>query len=624
MPAAVPHLRIIGKLCGYLRKPVSKLSSRFQTVCLRTILAILQRVAARWFVRRLPASAQGMLFGAAAVLAAAAVCGVSAFESLVDAARETAKDAARSPHAPRAHVHALYPRTDGLLARVRELAQSCDEATLGRVAGGGSGADEEVLEYVTLTRRKGYLKEHFLKRRTRALFVFGEAGREAFVTSQVALRVLESVCGGGGGGGSGDGDGGEGDSLATTAARVLAFSEIILVPLVNAAGRRQAEAGGWCEVGNARDVDLNRNFPEFWSPTQPPEEDQKRTLDPYPRREVRGLSAITPTKSVAGDSPFSEWETRALRSIVQERAPTVYVSVQSGYGVAISPPGDCSRKDAPRGVEGTRLAAISDRIVAEHCSTCSHASFVDATGRGRCGTGVDWAFKQMRSRSFVGRGDVGRGGSGGDAAGDVGSARLAFAYTWRIYANRAASPLDCARAFNPLTKPVLESVVRRWASAVFSLVDVVHDFRVDARELGAERALANCSRAAAVAMARRLPGARMTLDEAEAAGTVPDADIGSHGAAGAHKRWSGLASSLSHGARADSERTPAGLSTALLALALVTACVGCLFAARKYVFTPRGKPFRARTRAGYGQRLPPAPATMAGNMFRGLYSRHRP
>jgi hypothetical protein len=124
-----------------------------------------------------------------AVLSAlAASC--ASFENMLGAAGEVGKDGPKRPLRTAGALHALYPRTDALLLHMRELAARCDAATVGSVQSDGGD-----LEYVTLTRSKGYMKGHLLRRRTRVAFVFGESARESFVTTQVALDVLDSVCG---------------------------------------------------------------------------------------------------------------------------------------------------------------------------------------------------------------------------------------------------------------------------------------------------------------------------------------------------------------------------------------------------------------------------------------------
>lgn len=509
---------------------------------------VMRRIRRRWARRRRRL--------AVALVLAHLISACFAFESMVDAAREVVKDGPKRPLRTAHALHSLYPRTDALLSRVRELAAGCEAATVGSVR-----VDGGALEYVTLTRRKGYMQAHILKRRTRVCFAFGESGRESFVTSQVALEVLESVCGGGKSGIEG---------LSAVAERVLDFSEIVLVPLVNVAGRRVAEAGGWCEVGNGRDVDLNRNYAESWG-LEPEVDDPKK--DPYPRRErlERGNEpggVATVSASVAGAAAFSEWESRAMRTLVTYLRPSAYVSVQSGYGVSVSAPGECRRRDAPRGAELASLRAVGDLIVAKHCWTCGHENFLDLTGRGRCGSGVDWMYKVL-------------GGEKGRRSG-----KPAFIYTWRVYANVAATPLDCLRAFNPITKDVLKSVSTRWGHAMFSLVEAVHGYRMDLREHGAEKALQNASRQAAALMAKRPLAGSMVGDEKEVASAAsvlsqvhPDGVLFD-----GHKRR-GL------------EHSGVDVKTVVLSVLVMVGCVLCLFYLRKAMFSGT-KSRRGRPRTG--------------------------
>ena len=87
-------------------------------------------------------------------------------------------------------------------------------------------------------------------RRLRALILFGEHAREA-ITSEVALRVASALAGEVGGGD---------DSLRSRAAALRSRVDFALMPLVNVRGRRLFEGGDFCRRGNARNVDLNRNW----------------------------------------------------------------------------------------------------------------------------------------------------------------------------------------------------------------------------------------------------------------------------------------------------------------------------------------------------------------------------
>lgn len=481
----------------------------------------------------------------------------AAFENMVSAANEISKDSPKRPVRTAHALHTLYPRTDALLARMRELTARCDAASVGRVQTAGGGGD---LEYVTLTRRKGYLGGHLLRRRTRVAFVFGESAREAFVTSQVAMEVLEAVCRE-----EREGEVRAGSGLHATAARVLEFAEIVLVPLVNVAGRKVAEQGGYCEVGNARDVDLNRNFPKSWG-LLPATDAVVR--DPYPRREAAEAGAEGgggPSEGVgpSGAAPFSEWETRALRTLITSLRPSAYVSVQSGYGLALSPPGECRHRDGPDAADVLRLNSISDRLVAMHCGKCSHKRLLALSGRSRCGSGADYFFDLLNKP----------GASGGGM----------FVYTWRIYANRAATSLDCLRAFNPMTKRVLRSVTDRWGRALFTLTEAVHVWRMEEREHGVGAALLNASREAAAAAARHPVAGAMDVDEEEAlAGADALSAPHSAGVAGAGFRGN-------VGGRPD-------VSTFTASLVAVAACVLCLLLLRSVVFASRLRPYRSRTR----------------------------
>lgn len=162
---------------------------------------------------------------------------------------------------------------------MRDLTETCENATLGSVGGGGQGREDEELLYVTLTKKKRYVREHLLHRRTRVVFTFGETARESFVTTAIAMNMLEAACAPLPPREAVTVRSQVGPELPAASARhaglrakiaeVLEFAEVILVPLVSPTGRKLAESGGFCEVGNARMlfVVLLSTIPIFSTPS---------------------------------------------------------------------------------------------------------------------------------------------------------------------------------------------------------------------------------------------------------------------------------------------------------------------------------------------------------------------
>lgn len=54
-------------------------------------------------------------------------------------------------------------------------------------------------------------------------------------------------------------------------------TRIVLVPIANPDGRRISEMGRRCDQTNARDVDVDRNWPSFWREPEIDPEDTSST-----------------------------------------------------------------------------------------------------------------------------------------------------------------------------------------------------------------------------------------------------------------------------------------------------------------------------------------------------------
>jgi len=144
-------------------------------------------------------------------------------------------------------------------------------------------------------------------RRLRALILFGEHAREA-ITSEVALRVASAL--------AGDAVGGD-DPLRSRAAALRSRVEFALMPLVNVRGRRLFEGGDFCRRGNARNVDLNRNW---------------RTPGWGGHETEHALHDCNP-----GPAPFSEPESRAVAAWARTWRPDVFLCVHSGQLKLLTP-----------------------------------------------------------------------------------------------------------------------------------------------------------------------------------------------------------------------------------------------------------------------------------------------
>jgi hypothetical protein len=161
-----------------------------------------------------------------------------------------------------ASLEAPYHTVDALHDALRATVARSDSLTLEWLRDDSSaqveGVDDDGAPPLAVLRTQDTTRaaDSAAPRRLRALVLFGEHAREA-ITSEVALRVAKLLSGAATGG---DGNGDEA-LLGQRAASLRRRVDVALMPLVNVRGRLLFERGDFCRRGNARNVDLNRNWP---------------------------------------------------------------------------------------------------------------------------------------------------------------------------------------------------------------------------------------------------------------------------------------------------------------------------------------------------------------------------
>lgn len=325
-----------------------------------------------------------------------------------------------------------YHRTDALLASVRHVASGCDDALVQRVnvTGGGGGisgaapAAAPGEEFVVVTLGRGVARRGGgggewpgvgAQDKLRVLAGFGEHGRE-FISAEVALRLVEKVCGGDGVGA----DGGRG--VDERLVEELARTEMVIVPVVGCASRKLAEAGRYCERGNGRGVDVNRNYAFEWG---------KVDNETLPEEEKPGTAA------------FSEPETRLMHILGMHFKPHVYVAVHSGDSTLVVP-WDSGHTPAPSNINDMHF--VTKAVKDAHCPHC------------RIGT----ADSLFHYRAFGTSVDFMHGVLG-----------VPIAFTVEVFGNDKAKDDDCVGSFNP-PSPAYEGVVDAWSSAFATISAAAH------------------------------------------------------------------------------------------------------------------------------------------------------
>lgn len=217
---------------------------------------------------------------------------------------------------------------------------------------------------------------------------------------------------------------------AAWAANPPARLRITLVADANPDGTQlwRANESMACWRGNGRGVDLNRNWPvpPACAQAPPPTED-----------------AMGETPWPAG-TPFSEWETRALASLIVDDPPDILLAMHSGMRALLTPYDACDASPAnlPRAMQLARWLRVG---VCDECVVGVSSRHLYLSR----GTFTDWA-----------HGVVG----------------VPFVFTWEVWGPPPPAPLDCARAFSPPAGTMAyHAELRAWDSLVARLGDMDGD-----------------------------------------------------------------------------------------------------------------------------------------------------
>uniref|UniRef100_A0A7S4Q2Y3 Peptidase M14 domain-containing protein n=1 Tax=Alexandrium monilatum TaxID=311494 RepID=A0A7S4Q2Y3_9DINO len=234
-------------------------------------------------------------------------------------------------------------------AKVRRLAKNCGQLmSVRRVEESGVSID-----VVRVRRRRG--PEEF-PAASRVFLISGEHARE-LIGSESALHFLRALCGEVVLGGN------------SSVERIMKDSEFAIVLNANPRARELVEQGDYCRRLNARGVDLNRNWDEWWSPS----------------------------KSMGGSGgprPFSEPETRLIRQIVEEYQPTLFLSVHSGTRGLYMP----WAYQVKQNLSQNQLAMLEvlRTVDADHCR-CPYGAAGHEVGYACPGTSIDWAYGHLKT-----------------------------------------------------------------------------------------------------------------------------------------------------------------------------------------------------------------------------------
>ncbi len=391
--------------------------------------------------------------------------------------------------APTAHATPYVDRLPDYYHTTADLLDAFRQLADGGCGGGArltltTAGDDVPLTVATFTADDDHDGSHARPKDT-AFVLFGEHARE-LISPETALRMARDLCG-------------VNAPTRALARAVLARSDVVMVPVANPQGRASVEGGDYCQRVNENGVDLNRNWDAHW---QPQDENSYDAADTNP-----------------GTAPFSEPETRALKTLVDTLRPDVFITVHSGT-LGMYTPYAYSR-DLPNNdpTDLKRMTNILDALNPTYCQCPSGAAGKDV-GYLCPGTCLDYAYEHHASISFAfeiyapdqdeihrqyhndhqqvllelaeGAGRVARGhGQHGHPHGHpldhrhgaaAATAKAPPAYSCFLQAAQGASaalearlsdsPSDCFGWFNPTDEDTYQKTVSMWSEAFLKMVDM--------------------------------------------------------------------------------------------------------------------------------------------------------
>jgi carboxypeptidase T len=241
---------------------------------------------------------------------------------------------------------------------------------------------------------------------TEVLFDAGHHGNEV-ISSEVTLRMLEDLV--------------EGYGVNATLTEALEGNVVHVVPQVNPDGTMNVEDCDWygdCRK-NANGVDLNRNYGHHWG--------------------ERGASDNPDSATYHGPEPFSEPETRAIKSVADDANLAMHFASHSGTELWLWPWG--YTQDRPQEVDALSSVGqgFEDRTGFEHGQSSRVLYYSSGNAR-------DWQF----------------GGSAGAHP---------LTYTPEVYGGDEGGAYDWWPFFNP-PEDEIEDVYRNMQDAFLYALDV--------------------------------------------------------------------------------------------------------------------------------------------------------
>jgi hypothetical protein len=264
--------------------------------------------------------------------------------------------------------------------------------------------------------------------------LFGEHARE-LIAPETALRFIQKICS-------------PGDGMLSSVLRSTRFR---VIPNGNPVSRAQVEQGQFCLRTNPNGVDLNRNWPAHWEPSEPQ------------------FSVAADTDQLnPGAHPLSEHETRVFQREIANFEPHVFASIHSGTLGMYMPWAYDENADESRIRNLNKMTQVVDELDKKFCQ-CPAGAAAKEVGYNSPGTCIDWVHSHTKSE-YTFAFEIFTG-IGVEALRDrfneqqLRGGRLSLLELDNdVHANA-----NCFLQFNPTTEDQYNNVVNNWADALIEL-----------------------------------------------------------------------------------------------------------------------------------------------------------
>ena len=259
----------------------------------------------------------------------------------------------------------FYHTSDDILAEFNAMVNDCEGAILSVKVTEGTSVPLTVATFSAKQDKRKDDSSTSITSMNRAMILFGEHARE-LISPETALQMARDLCG-------------KNEATRELAKKVLENNVITMIPIANPMGRKAVEGGAFCQRVNENGVDLNRNWDAHWESAS--DGDQNPDTNP-------------------GEKPFSEPETQALKKLVDDIQPTIFITVHSGT-LGMYTPYAYSR-DLPTNDPSDlgRMRDILNTLNPDYCQCPSGAAGKDV-GYLCPGTCLDYAYEHHSSISFA-------------------------------------------------------------------------------------------------------------------------------------------------------------------------------------------------------------------------------